>query len=62
MCDMVSCLRRNVINHALTAHALPFSNTENNMLVNVNELPCASPMGMIYHVPLLLMPDWGGVE
>ena len=59
---MVSCLRRNVINHALTAHALPFSNTENNVLINVNELPCASRMGMIHHVPLFLMPDWGDVE
>ena len=59
---MVSCLRRNVMNHALTAYALPFSNTENNALVNVNESPCASRMGMIHHVPLFLMPDWGDVE
>ena len=50
------------MNHALTAHALPFSNTENNVLINVNELPCASRMGMIHHVPLFLMPDWGDVE
>ena len=53
---------RNVMNHALTAYALPFANMENNVLVNVNESPCASPMGMIYHVTLLLMPDWGDVE
>ena len=45
------------MNHAHTAHALPFLNTENNVLVNVNESPCASPMGMIYHVPLFLMSD-----
>ena len=50
------------MNHALTAHAQSFSNTENNILVNVNESPCASRRGMIYHVPLFLMPDWGGVE
>ena len=42
MYDMVSCLRRNVMNHAPTAHALPFSNTENNILINVNESSCAS--------------------
>ena len=39
------------MNHALTAHALPFSNTENNVLANANESPCASCRGMIYHVP-----------
>ena len=30
MCDKVSYLRRNVMNHAPTAHALPFLNVENN--------------------------------
>ena len=54
---MVSYLRRNVMNHALTAYALPFSNTENNALINVNESPCASRRGMIYHVPFFLLSN-----
>ena len=49
------------MNHALTAHALPFRNTENNVLANANQSACASRRGMIYHVPFVhknnIIPD-----
>ena len=39
---MVFMRERNVINHAPTAHAIPYLNTKMNTLVNVNESTCAS--------------------
>ena len=46
------------MNHAPTAHAIPFLNTKINTLVNVNESPCASVVTMFAMAHALLIYLW----